>query len=114
MNLMLGLKRFRGGGVHPPENKDLSNHNRIINADLPKVVKIPLQQHAGAAAKCIVETGTEVKEGDLIGEAVGAFSANVHASIQGKVIDIVKESTVTGFESEMVVIEFEGTFQGQI
>ncbi len=111
---MLELKRFRGGGVHPPENKGLSNHNRIINADLPKIVKIPLQQHAGAPAKCIVEAGTEVKEGDLIGEAVGAFSANVHASIQGKVIDIVKEATVVGLESEMVVIEFEGSFQGQI
>lgn len=111
---MFKLSRFKRGGVHPHENKDLSKKNEIINADLPKLVKIPLQQHLGAPAKCIVNEGDEVKEGDLIGEAAGAFSANIHASIQGKVKGVIKEKTTVGFDSDMVVIEFEGSFSGQL
>ncbi len=111
---MLKLSRFKRGGVHPPENKDISSQRSIINADMPKIVKIPLQQHAGAPATCIVKEGDSVKEGDLIGQANGSFSANIHSSIQGTVKSIVKEPTPIGFLSDMVVIEFEGTFSGQV
>lgn len=111
---MLKLSRFKPGGVHPSNNKERSNKKNIINADLPKEVKIQLQQHLGAPAECIVKVGDDVKEGDLIGKASGLMSANVHASIQGKVKAIVKEHTVSGFQSEMVVIEFSGSFKGEI
>lgn len=111
---MLKLSRFRKGGVHPRENKDFSNQAKIVNADLPKVVKIPLAQHLGAPAKCVVNPGDLVQEGDLIGEATGAFSANVHSSIKGTVKEIIKDKTPAGNESEMVVIELDGTFVGQV
>lgn len=111
---MLKLSRFRKGGVHPKENKNYSNGAKIVNADLPKFVKIPLAQHLGAPAKCVVNPGDVVKEGDLIGEASGAFSANVHSSIKGTVKEIVRDKTPAGFDCDMVVIEMDGTFAGQV
>jgi electron transport complex protein RnfC len=48
-------------------------------------VSIPLSQHAGAAAIACVKAGDSVKPGDCIGTASGTVSANVHASIAGKV-----------------------------
>ncbi len=110
---MLALKKFKKGGVHPPEKK-FTKDSPIKNADYPKIVKIPLSQHFGAPAKCVVKKDDVLKEGDLIGEADGAFSANVHSSIQGKVTDIVKENNAVGLATEMVVIEFEGPFTGEI
>ncbi|MDH4129502.1 MAG: electron transport complex subunit RsxC [Spirochaetota bacterium] len=111
---MLKLSRFKKGGVHPPGNKDYTKDKAIVNADLPKEVRIPLQQHLGAPAKCIVKEGDEVKEGAIIAEANGLMSANIHSSLQGTVKGIVKNTTGVGFASEMIVIEFEGTFKGEI
>ena len=49
-------------------------------------VRIPTQQHSGAPANPIVETGSIVKEGQLIGEIPdGKLGARIHASIAGKV-----------------------------
>ncbi len=49
---------------------------------------LPLSQHIGAPAKCLVSVGDIVKEEDLIGEASGFVSANIHTSIPGEVIEI--------------------------
>jgi electron transport complex protein RnfC len=66
-------------------------------------------QHIGVPAKPIVEVGDIVTEGQLIGEAQGLVSANVHASVPGKVVDISEELTVYG-EQKTVVIEADGAF----
>ena len=49
----------------------------------PKSVTIPLSQHIGAPAKAVVTAGQQVKKYDLIANAKGKISANVHASIDG-------------------------------
>jgi len=51
------------GGIHPPENKELTEGKPIVNAKIPKRVIIPLSQHTGAPCKVIVTIGQEVKEG---------------------------------------------------
>ena len=52
----------------------------------PRSVRIPLVQHIGAPAQPLVEPGTAVRTGDLIGEHRGEKpGANVHASIDGVV-----------------------------
>ena len=76
------------GGIHPPYNKEYTNKVALAKAEAPKIVYIPLQQHIGAPAKPIVEKGDEVKKGQMIGQAGGFVSANVHSSVSGKVIDI--------------------------
>jgi len=53
-------------------------------------VRIPLKQHIGAPAKSFVRIGDRVKKYDLIGEASGDISANVHASIDGVVSEITE------------------------
>lgn len=76
------------GGVHPPENKNTESC-AIEIMPAPKKVYIPFSQHTGKPAKPLVKKGDEVKIGTMIGEADGFISASVHASIAGKVIDIV-------------------------
>jgi electron transport complex protein RnfC len=49
----------------------------------PEEVVIPLSQHTGAPARCLVSKGDRVERGDLIGEAQGWVSAPVHASVSG-------------------------------
>lgn len=60
----------------------------------PNSVRIPLSQHIGAPAKSVVEKGDQVKKYDLIGEAQGKISANVHASIDGRVVDVNEKEIV--------------------
>ena len=51
-------------------------------------IHIPLSRHIGAPAQAIVKTGDTVKKGQCIARAVGAVSANVHASVAGTVTSI--------------------------
>lgn len=58
--------------------------------DMPVTrVSIPLRQHIGAPAACVVAVGDTVRRGDLIGEMPEkAMSARIHASIDGRVESI--------------------------
>ncbi|MDH4210818.1 MAG: electron transport complex subunit RsxC [candidate division WOR-3 bacterium] len=76
------------GGVHPPENKN-TDECAIEVMPMPKRVYIPFSQHTGKPARPLVKKGDDVKIGMKIGEADGFISAAVHASISGKVVDIV-------------------------
>lgn len=60
----------------------------------PKEVKIPLVQHIGTPAKPVVQKGDLVQKYDLIGEAGAEISANVHASIDGRVIEVNENQIV--------------------
>ncbi len=61
----------------------------------PSVVRIPLSQHIGAPALCVVAVGASVKKGDVIGEIPDqAMGARVHASIDG-VVEAVAHGMVT-------------------
>lgn len=97
------------GGIHPPRRKALTENLSIENLSVPQVCHIPMLQHTGVPAKLMVKTGDLISEGQLIGEAQGLVSANVHASVPGKVIDILESLTVNGMQTT-VVIEAEGAF----
>lgn len=95
-------------GVKIPEYKELSENKGLIVAKIPKIVTIPLTQHIGAPSKCLVKKNDEVKIGELIGEAVGNFSANIHSSVNGKVTSVIDIQTASGKNSKAVVIDTEG------
>lgn len=76
------------GGVHPPYHKEATREREIRPAALPKIARLPLQQHIGAPAKPVVEVGEHVKRGQLIAEAGGYVSAAVHASVSGRITAI--------------------------
>ncbi|MFZ5517318.1 MAG: 4Fe-4S dicluster domain-containing protein [Candidatus Zhuqueibacterota bacterium] len=60
----------------------------------PQSVRLPLRQHVGAPAVPIVARGDVVQKYDLIAEANGKISANIHASIDGRVTDVTQHEIV--------------------
>lgn len=92
------------GGIHPPYGKEYANKKPIERANAPKTVYIPLQQHIGAPAKCIVAVGENVKLGQKIGEASGFVSSNIHSSVSGTV-KAIQVCPVPGGSAMCVVIE---------
>jgi electron transport complex protein RnfC len=104
-------KRFEGyyGGIHPTERKEYSEHLPLARFPEPLNVVIHLSQHAGAPAQPIVEVGQHVKMGQKIGEAQGAVSSPVHASVSGTVVAIEPRlHPVQGVELPSVVIQSDG------
>ncbi len=98
------------GGIHPLENKHITEDSEFSTLSVPQTCYIPLQQHLGKPANPVVNVGDIVKEGQLIGEADGFISANIHSSIPGKVIEIKEHPTVYSKKGTCVVIEAEGEF----
>ncbi len=67
----------------------------LVDLELtPEVVRIPLSQHVGSPAVPVVEKGDVVQKYDLIGKASGKISANIHASITGRVIEVNSKEIV--------------------
>ena len=91
------LKGFPGTGsfehgIHPPENKGLSEDSKVEVMGVPKTVLLPLSQHVGAPCKQTVEPKQEVKYGEMVGVGEAFISASIHSPVSG----IVKNnSTVT-------------------
>jgi Na+-translocating ferredoxin:NAD+ oxidoreductase RnfC subunit len=78
----LGLTAYRG--LRAP----LDEH-----AWQPSEVRIPLKQHTGVPAVPMVKKGSAVQRGDLIASIPeGKLGADVHASVSGKVVEVVEES----------------------
>ncbi|HOV15859.1 MAG TPA: electron transport complex subunit RsxC, partial [Spirochaetota bacterium] len=104
-------KTFGLNGIHPEDFKYITCYKKIESADIPNVAYIPVSQHIGAPAKVIVEIGQSVEEGQLIAEADGMISANVHTSIPGKVIGFEERYISVGRKSKVVVIQLDGEFK---
>ena len=97
------LKSFRGG-VHPPEEKKLTDGLSFEIMPPPKQVIIPLSQHLGKQAKPIVKKGSAVSEGTLIAEADGYISSPVYSSVTGTVASLNREPNAGGFSKDAIVI----------
>lgn len=103
----MALKTFILGGVHPAENK-FSAGQAIEQLALPKSVFIPVAQHIGAPAQALVKKGDEVKVGQLIAKSGGFVSANIHASVSGKVAKVDLALDASGYNKQGIFIEVEG------
>lgn len=101
------FKTFPKGGIHPPENK-LTADKPIVVLPVPPQVTVPVSQHIGAPATPMVEKGTVVKAGQLIAQAKGFVSANIHSPVSGKVSKIDTVVDTTGYKQTAVVIDVEG------
>lgn len=101
------------GGIHPYEGKELTMDKDVIEY-LPKGdVVYPLSQHIGKPAKPVVKKGDHVLAGDLIAEADGFVSANIHASVSGIVKVIEPRLTSSGSKVESIVIENDGLYESK-
>lgn len=76
------------GGVHPSENKDITENLPIQKFPLPRYVYIFISQHAGYPASVSLKEGDNVKVGQKIAESSGFISSPVHSSVSGRVVAI--------------------------
>ena len=95
---------FRIGGIHPDDRKALSVHREIAPIPLPEEVAVPLNQHLGKPATCLVKPRDEVYAGQRIGDADGFISANVHSPVSGTVRKIERRMSALGTMEDMVLI----------
>ncbi len=97
------FKTFHGG-VHPPEEKGLSEHCAFETMAAPSKVILPLSQHLGKQARTVVAKRTKVEAGQLVAEADGFISAPVHSPVSGTVKSINREPNSGGYSREAVLI----------
>ncbi|MCG6898953.1 MAG: electron transport complex subunit RsxC [Gammaproteobacteria bacterium] len=103
------LETFHGG-LKLTGHRELTAARPILPAGVPPLLTIPLQQHIGTAAECLVQPGDAVYKGQLIARQVGKISAAVHASSSGTVI-AVEERPVphpSGLRAPCIVLETDG------
>jgi Na+-translocating ferredoxin:NAD+ oxidoreductase RnfC subunit len=89
---LLPNKRFKALIGVAPFDKMVAQMREL--AWQPQRVVLPLKQHVGAPASPMVRVGDDVREGDRIAQAAPGISANIHASITGRVT-VVGERSIT-------------------
>lgn len=105
------MKHTFKGGIHPYEGKELTEDKEVVEYFPKGDVVIPLGQHIGAPAKPLVKKGDAVLVGQLIAEAGGFVSANIHSSVSGNVKAIESRLTTSGQKVQSVIIENDGEFK---
>jgi len=117
---------FRRGGTHPPENKELCDGASYTVLPNPDELVLALAQHLGAPAKAVVNNRDAVEAGQLVAEASGFVSSNIHTPLKGVVrrLDmvhigpvnspsvVIKTDTVAaelvGYEREAPALDLDG------
>lgn len=102
------MNTFRIGGVHPHDYKEFSARKAIVDVPVPDKVVIPLVQHIGAPAKPIVAKDDKVLVGQLIAEAGGFVSANIHSPVSGTVTKVDSTVDAWGARVPAIFIDVEG------
>ncbi len=96
------------GGWHIDDHKTPVNSRPATDAGVPAKIYLPIVQHIGAPAKPVVQKGDQVKLGQLVCEAQGFVSANIHASVSGKILGMEKRALPNGRWVDCLVIENDG------
>jgi electron transport complex protein RnfC len=92
-----------------PHRKGISGHAPIQEAGIPAELTLFLLQHIGTPSKPVVKVGDQVKRGQLIAEADGYISANLHAPTSGKVKAIEpRYQPVLAQMADAIIIETDG------
>ncbi len=81
------------GGIHPPEQKFLTNDKPIRSLELPPELILPLQQHIGQKGELLVKEGDKVLKGQQLTLHSSPMSVPVHAPTSGT-INAIKPSTL--------------------
>ena len=100
---------FPKGGISF-EDSSVPQRTSSVTAFLPSLSVIPLVQHSGGRAYPIVSVGEMVKEGMLIGRGQGAGSANIHATVPGRIIRMASWKNAGGKTEDGFIIRMEGSF----
>lgn len=101
---------FPRGGISY-EDSSVPPRGSCATAFLPSLSVIPLIQHTGGRAFPIVSVGDMLKEGMLVGRGQGPGSANIHATVPGRVIRLVTWKNSGGQVQEGLLVRMEGSFE---
>ena len=101
------IKTFPGGS-HIVDKKFLTRENVTEKLPRPEDVFISLSQHIGAPAISVVEEGSLVKKGQLLAKLAGTVSANIYASVSGKVVGLIMKKTAMGASTQHIHIKSSG------
>jgi len=101
---------FPRGGISI-EDSAVPSRDSCVTAFLPSLSMIPLIQHSGGRAYPVVTVGEMVKEGMVVGRGQGPGSANVHATVPGRVIRMVSYRSAGGQMRDGILIRMEGSFE---
>ncbi|HCW23202.1 MAG TPA: electron transport complex subunit RsxC [Lachnospiraceae bacterium] len=99
------------GGVTPPDGKAYSKDCGIQTL-FPQngVLNFPLKQHIGSPAQPVVREGDYVRTGQLIAAAQEDLSANLHASVSGRVVGLSECPLADGTTGQCLQILNDGTY----
>jgi electron transport complex protein RnfC len=78
------------GGIHPPEQKELTSQKEIRSLPLPKQLILPLQQHIGKEGDLIVNVGDKILKGQPLTVASSPMVVPIHAPTSGTIAKIQK------------------------
>ncbi|MGX7200307.1 electron transport complex subunit RsxC [Enterococcus nangangensis] len=101
-------KKIQGTGFSPAllaQKKAWHLTGATIEALPSPHVFIPLHQHIGAPTSSVVKIGDTVQKGQLLGASEQFVSANVHASVSGKIVDEILWPDSNNQQSTVLVVE---------
>jgi electron transport complex protein RnfC len=109
------LHRFHGG-LRLRHNKQAACRHPLHRLPVPEVLVVPLLQHRGSPARCVVTEGQRVLKGQLLGDLPGNASggairgARVHAPTSGTIraIETRTMAHATGQAGPCVILEADG------
>ncbi|PSV43415.1 electron transport complex subunit RsxC, partial [Photobacterium indicum] len=101
------------GGVHPAENKAISNQVELQHAGVPQQLVLPLKQHIGSRGDIIIEVGDKVLKGQPLTQGDIAMCVPVHAPTSGTVTAIEQRTIAhpSGLTDLCIVIDSDGNDQ---
>jgi electron transport complex protein RnfC len=102
-----GTGNFRHG-IHPPDNKALSEESKVEVMDVPESVTLPLLQHLGVPCKPVVKPEQTVQYGEMIGLGEAFVSASLHSPIAGKVKRMNVVTLPNGRHLQAITIQADG------
>jgi electron transport complex protein RnfC len=98
------------GGLHLDDHKAESTGRPVRDVPLPDELVLPLQQHIGQPAECLVQVGDPVLTGQVVAQAGDYVSAAVHAPTSGQVVAIEERPIAhpSGMSATCLVIRPDG------
>ena len=101
------------GGVHPAENKAISNQVELQHAGVPQQLILPLKQHIGSRGDIIIAIGDKVLKGQPLTQGDIAMCVPVHAPTSGTVTAIEQLTIAhpSGLTDLCIVIDSDGNDQ---
>lgn len=95
------------GGIHPPDNKNISLQTLIRRAPLPAELIVPVQQHLGATLLPCVQVGDRVLKGQRIADSHLPQAAPVHAPSSGLITRIAPHAVMPPAQNEQLCVFIE-------